>query len=124
MDGKTAEVLVGIVTFNPDNKRLSVNLNAAALQAENIVIVDNGSHNIRETEELISHFDNNIVLIKWKENRQNICIMKIAPFKTKLSPLNSHIHHDTISLQSRRCTGGQIWVYLIATWSKGEAICR
>lgn len=66
MVSKKDNVIAGIVTFNPDIKRLKSNINAIINQVSNIVIVDNGSMNIEKIEQLIVP---NIFFIKWNENR-------------------------------------------------------
>lgn len=60
----------GIVTFNPDIERLRENIHSIINQISILIISDNGSENINEIEELISQY-NNIVIIK---NYSNIGI--------------------------------------------------
>ena len=55
------DVLAGIVTYNPDIKRLNENIIALLKQVKHVYIVDNGSHNILEIENLITSYKNIII---------------------------------------------------------------
>lgn len=66
MPYKVKDVLAGIVTYNPDINRLMSNIQAVINQVNEIVIVDNGSKNIKEIENTIP---NDIKLIKWNNNK-------------------------------------------------------
>ena len=66
MNYKKNDVVAGIVTYNPDIKRLKNNIRAVQNQVDAIVIVDNGSNNIATIEESTS---NNITILKWDRNR-------------------------------------------------------
>ena len=46
--GKMSECAAGIVTYNPNMKRLIENVNAILPQVEQVILVDNGSANINE----------------------------------------------------------------------------
>ncbi|MGV3060935.1 glycosyltransferase family 2 protein [Streptococcus hyovaginalis] len=46
------KVIAGIVTFNPNIKRLKENVNAISPQVEKILVVDNGSENIKLIDQL------------------------------------------------------------------------
>lgn len=66
MSYKVQDVLAGIVTYNPDISRLISNIQALIEQVDRIVIVDNGSRNIKKVEEIIP---DGIRLIKWDNNK-------------------------------------------------------
>lgn len=57
----------GIVLFNPDLKRLRENIEAIISQVDKLVLVDNGSLNIKEVE-LYCQYKKKIHLIKNKKN--------------------------------------------------------
>lgn len=61
------KIYAGIVSYNPELKRLKENILAIKSQVPIIVVFDNGSINIEEIQELISHFVN-VILIKSKMN--------------------------------------------------------
>ncbi|HEL2057435.1 TPA: glycosyltransferase [Streptococcus suis] len=48
------KILAGIVTFNPNLKRLKANVSAVRSQVEDLIIVDNGSENLSEIREYFS----------------------------------------------------------------------
>lgn len=60
-------VLAGIVTYNPDLKRLKENLRSIEGQVDDSIIVDNASSNVSEIEELANRF--NAQIIKFPENK-------------------------------------------------------
>lgn len=66
MKYSSENVLAGIVTYNPDIKRLRENITALLKQVRYIYIVDNGSNNIGEIEELIKN--ENIHIKKYDKN--------------------------------------------------------
>lgn len=57
------KISAGIVTYNPEMQRLEENINAIIGQVDEVVLVDNGSANIKEIEQ------------KW-ENASKISIIK------------------------------------------------
>lgn len=59
-------IIAGIVTFNPDLKRLSENINAVINQVQKLVIVDNGSTNVDQIKDLITN--EGIILIELPSN--------------------------------------------------------
>lgn len=65
--------IAGIVTYNPDIKRLRENLNSITCQADKVVIIDNGSANFGEAEKLIHQEFTNVHLIP---NLKNMGIAK------------------------------------------------
>lgn len=60
-------VVAGIVSYNPDIRRLSQNINSIKDQVEKVYIVDNASRNIDDIIELISGIPN-IYIIRNSEN--------------------------------------------------------
>ena len=58
------KILAGIVTFNPDIKRLSENIAAVSAQVDQVIIVDNHSTNLEE----FKRFDN-VEIISLDENK-------------------------------------------------------
>lgn len=46
-----SEIMIGIVLYNPDLKRLSVNINSCLNQVNNILLVDNSSNNIEKIQQ-------------------------------------------------------------------------
>lgn len=61
------DVLAGIVTFNPDLKRLEDNVTELLKQVKHVYIVDNGSKNINEIERIIGKC-NSIVIKRFDTN--------------------------------------------------------
>lgn len=61
------QILCGIVTYNPNIKRLKENIDNIFFQVEDVCIVDNGSRNIDEIENLIKKYKN-ISLLKLNVN--------------------------------------------------------
>ena len=66
------KILCGIVTFNPDIDKLKLNMNAISIQADTILVVDNGSNNFHEIEHLKS---NNIEIIGFGKNCGIACAL-------------------------------------------------
>lgn len=62
------KVIAGIVTFNPDIKRLSENLDALENERVKILIVDNGSKNIEDIQALSCNYEC-IEVLSLPENR-------------------------------------------------------
>lgn len=56
----------GIVTYNPDIKKLDKNIKSIFGQSDSIVICDNGSENIVQVEKIASHYK--AIIIKLKQN--------------------------------------------------------
>lgn len=86
---KLVKISAGIVTYNPDINRLSENINAINAQVDCIIIVDNGSENILNIEELLLYYKN-IFLVK---NRENLGIAKALNQIILLSKKN---HYDWV----------------------------
>ena len=61
-------VIVGITLYNPNINRLYENLSAILPQCSEIVLVDNGSQNINEVENLVKPYGENIVFVKNDDN--------------------------------------------------------
>jgi len=59
------KVLVGIVTFNPDIRRLKENIAAVNMQIKNVLIIDNGSKNFKEFKLLLPK---TITLLRYSSN--------------------------------------------------------
>lgn len=57
----------GITLFNPEIDYLKQNLDSVCPQVQTVFLVDNGSENIAETEELLKNYEN-VYLIKNSEN--------------------------------------------------------
>lgn len=51
---KSFKVLAGIVTYNPDIERLRENIDSIINQVEQVILVDNGSNNVIEIEEILA----------------------------------------------------------------------
>ena len=51
-------IIASIVTFNPDIERLSLNINAICNQVEKIIVIDNGSHNIKSVKDTFENLVN------------------------------------------------------------------
>ena len=67
---KDLKVLAGIVTFNPDEKRLYENLDSLIRQVSDILIVDNGSKNAKIFfDQLPPNLKKHITILYLKENR-------------------------------------------------------
>lgn len=41
-------IIAGIVSFNPEINRLANNISAIALQVERVIVIDNGSKNVKK----------------------------------------------------------------------------
>ena len=65
---KVNKYIAGITTYQPDLSRLKMNVEAISLQVDKVLIVDNGSANISEIEQLIHDYDN-LIIINNKENK-------------------------------------------------------
>lgn len=62
-----SNIYAGIVSYNPELKRLKENISAIQSQISAVVIFDNGSNNIDEIQILVSEFMN-VVLLKSEKN--------------------------------------------------------
>ena len=62
------KILIGVVLFNPEIKRLKDNLEAVWSQSKKIILVDNSSSNITEIKELLKDFQG-IVLVENLKNK-------------------------------------------------------
>lgn len=58
------KLLAGIVTYNPDIKKLEKNLQAIIKQVDLVLIVDNGSENFKEIKSLSENYENEILLLE------------------------------------------------------------
>ncbi len=54
---KEVRIITGIVLFNPEMNRLKENVDAIYKKTQQIVFIDNGSDNIKQTEELLSSYE-------------------------------------------------------------------
>lgn len=61
------EIIASIVTYNPGLERLKQNAEAIDPQVDEIVVVDNGSKNLKEIEGVLAEY-NNIHIIKNEKN--------------------------------------------------------
>lgn len=59
--------LAGITTYNPNLNRLKLNINSISRQMEMVMVVDNGSSNISNISNLVSEYDN-VLLISNEKN--------------------------------------------------------
>lgn len=50
-------VVAGIVTFNPDIKRLKENIDAICIQVDKVILIDNGSGNSNDIHELVNRYE-------------------------------------------------------------------
>ena len=64
---KNPKIYAGIVSFNPDIKRLKENIEAIYNQVPRVLIFDNGSNNIMDLMKLVDKY-NNVSLLKSKSN--------------------------------------------------------
>lgn len=60
-------IYAGVVTFNPELKRLKENISSIKSQVDNVVVFDNGSNNIEDIQKMISNFVN-VIFIKSEKN--------------------------------------------------------
>jgi rhamnosyltransferase len=65
---KSMIVTAGIVTFNPDLRRLKENVSAIFSQVYKLIVYDNGSKNADQIVKLLNDFDN-IIFIPSSENK-------------------------------------------------------
>lgn len=70
MSASLPKVLIGIVLYNPNLERLSVNLSTCLKQADNIILVDNNSNNISQITE--SYGSNNKIKIIYNKKNMGI----------------------------------------------------
>ena len=66
-EGYTMKYIAGIVLYNPDLGRLKENIESICKQVDKVILIDNGSDNIREIEDLIKEYLN-CILLKNGEN--------------------------------------------------------
>ena len=103
---KEFRCLAGIVLFNPDTKRLAENIEAVSGQCTEVLLIDNGSDDVCETDSMISKF-NNVTLIK---NGENLGIAKAL--NKILDYALAHEYDWFLSLdQDSICAKGLIPVY-------------
>ena len=62
-----SKIYAGIVSYNPELKRLKENISAIQNQLLTVVVFDNGSNNIDEIQDLISDFTN-VTYIRSEKN--------------------------------------------------------
>ncbi|WP_296876976.1 glycosyltransferase [Thomasclavelia sp.] len=72
----------GIVTFNPNILELEKNIKAVYNSLEVLIIVDNGSTNIKDLKELLLNFEN-IILIELNENKGIAFALNVIVYKAK-----------------------------------------
>ena len=65
--------IAGIVLYNPDLGRLKENIESICKQVDKVILIDNGSDNIREIEDLIKEYLN-CILLKRRKYGNCICI--------------------------------------------------
>lgn len=73
----------GIVLFNPDILRLRHSIESIINQVESLILVDNGSNNIKEIEKLIEKY-NTIKLIKSSSNKGIAFALNIIVKESKM----------------------------------------
>lgn len=64
---KKQKIYAGIVSYNPDIKRLKENIEAIYRQVSKVLVFDNGSNNIIDLKKLVSTF-NNVYLLRSDRN--------------------------------------------------------
>mgnify|MGYP004607732705 CR=1 FL=1 len=69
MKYRLEDILAGIVTYNPDIRRLHDNIEELLKQVKYVYVVDNGSKNIQEIEKLIKQYNGSIEIKKYKQNK-------------------------------------------------------
>ncbi len=69
MKYRLENVLAGIVTYNPDIRRLQENIEELLKQVKYVYVVDNGSQNVKEVETLINAHTGIIKLKKYENNK-------------------------------------------------------
>ena len=77
--------IAGIVLYNPDLGRLKENIESICKQVDKVILIDNGSDNIREIEDLIKEYLNCILL-------NNICQSCYLTNKVKMVYLLRNIY--------------------------------
>ncbi len=101
--GNISAVCAGVVTYNPDIEVLLKNLQALSPQVKEVYVVDNGSNNIHDIENLLGRF-NNITIFP---NPQNL---GIAQALNKLCKIASSRGYDWILTmdQDSMCDGNMV----------------
>lgn len=81
------EVIAGIVTYNPDIKRLNENIEALSSQLHSLVIVDNGSNNIDEITDYCKKKNTISVHVICNKKNEGIAsaLAKIMEWASKMS---------------------------------------
>lgn len=65
---KNRKILAGVVTYNPHLSRFKECIENILLQVEDVYIFDNGSKNIKEIKDLLSKYDDSVILYRNSEN--------------------------------------------------------
>lgn len=101
--GNISAVCAGVVTYNPDIDVLMKNLQALSPQVRDVFVVDNGSNNINDIEDLLGHFNNITIFL----NPQNL---GIAQALNKLCKIASSRGYDWILTmdQDSMCDGNMV----------------
>ena len=101
--GNISAVCAGVVTYNPDIDVLLKNLQALSPQVRDVFVVDNGSNNINDIENLLGHFNNITIFL----NPQNL---GIAQALNKLCKIASSRGYDWILTmdQDSMCDGNMV----------------
>ena len=71
------KIAAGIVTYNPDIKKLEKNIKSIFGQSDSIVICDNGSDNIVQVEKIAFHYKTKIIKFVFLSINDFICISNI-----------------------------------------------
>ena len=66
------QIVAGVVTYNPEIGRLKENIDALFEQVDSLIIVDNGSENIRDIELICVQRENKKICIIKNENNEGI----------------------------------------------------
>lgn len=101
--GNISAFCAGVVTYNPDIDVLIKNLQALSPQVRDVFVVDNGSNNINDIEDLLGHFNNITIFL----NPQNL---GIAQALNKLCKIASSRRYDWILTmdQDSMCDGNMV----------------
>lgn len=79
------KVLAGIVTYNPNIKRLEENIKAVSKQVATVIIFDNGSKNAREIKKIGSKYQQVKMIFSSRNNGIAFALNEIAKLAIQLS---------------------------------------
>ena len=90
-----SKVYAGVVTYNPEIKRLKENISSIQNQVTTVVIFDNGSNNVDNIQKLILGLAN-VVFIKSEKISSSLLPLNSGAYKSALESINTGIPLNNI----------------------------